>query len=180
MDRLWAPWRLAYVKGDRPDDGSETQQQCVFCTAVEQDDDAALIVHRGRTAYALLNLYPYTNGHVLVTPYRHLAAPSELTSEEALEVWSIVNGSLSALQGAMSPHGANVGLNLGIDAGAGMAAHLHVHVVPRFRGDTNFMASLAETRVLPQSLSDTWQALRDAWPRPDDAPPSRPDLGPRT
>jgi ATP adenylyltransferase len=130
-------------------------------------------------AYALLNLYPYTNGHVLVTPYRHLATPAEMTAEEALEVWSLVNASLEALGGAMAPHGANVGLNLGLDAGAGMAAHLHVHVVPRFRGDTNFMASLAETRVLPQSLADTWRALRDAWPATDGAPSFRPDLGSR-
>ena len=168
MERLWAPWRLAYVKADRPDGDTRTAEACVFCVAVGRGDDDSLIVHRGRTAYALLNLYPYTNGHVLVTPYRHVAAPAELTDEEQLELWSLVNHSLAALDTAMAPHGANVGMNLGVDAGAGVAAHLHVHVVPRFRGDTNFMASFAETRVLPQSLSDTWRALRDAWPRAGD------------
>ncbi len=178
MERLWAPWRLAYVKGDRPDDGP-TAPACVFCAAVEQADETSLIVHRGETAYALLNLYPYTNGHLLVTPYRHVASPGDLTDEEQLEVWSLVNRSLGALERAMAPHGANIGMNLGVDAGAGLAAHLHVHVVPRFRGDTNFMASFADTRVLPQSLADTWRSLAEAWPRSAAPVASDPDPGSR-
>lgn len=165
MEWLWAPWRLAYVKkGSSAESDRGGPPRCVFCAALEKTDRDALIVHRGETAYVLLNLYPYTNGHVLVTPYRHVAAPAELTVDEQLEIWDLVTRSLAALDASMAPHGANVGINLGLDAGAGVAAHMHVHVIPRFRGDTNFMASISDTRVVPQSLADTWESLRDAWP----------------
>ena len=160
MERIWAPWRLAFVEaaaGGGP-------LACVFCEAPERGDDvAALIVRRGATCYALLNLYPYTNGHLMVAPYRHVAQPGELTDEERAELWALLDEGLAALDATMAPHAANVGLNLGRAAGQGIEGHLHLHVVPRWHGDTNFMPVLADTRVIPQALDDTCRVLRDAW-----------------
>jgi len=157
-ERLWAPWRLEYVSGAAESDG------CIFCEKPGQDDDAALIVHRGARAYVVLNLYPYTNGHLMVAPYRHLATPAELDADERADVWQLMADSIAALKVAMGPAGFNCGVNLGRAAGAGVEGHLHVHVVPRWNGDTNFMPVLADVRVMPEHLSRTLERVRDAWP----------------
>ena len=160
MDRLWAPWRLEFVKRASGHDPLE----CVFCAAPAQAlDQEALILHRGATCFVILNLYPYTNGHLMITPYRHIALPGEMTSEERTELWDLLDQSLDALDRTLQPHGANAGMNLGRVAGAGIEGHLHLHVVPRWNGDNNFMPVLADTRVMAQHLDDTWRLLRDAW-----------------
>ncbi len=159
MERLWAPWRLAYVK--RPF-GSEPPP-CVFCAAPELDDREALIVHRGESCYVLLNLYPYTNGHMLVAPYRHADRPGALRRDEREELWELFDRSLDVLERVSRPHGVNAGMNIGRAAGAGVEDHLHLHVVPRWSGDTNFMPVLADVRVMAQHLDETWQAIRAAW-----------------
>lgn len=136
----------------------------MFCAAPALDDDRqALILHRGATCFVLLNLYPYTNGHLMIAPYRHVAAPGDLTGDERAELWELLDHALAALDRTLKPHGANSGMNLGRVAGAGIEGHLHLHVVPRWSGDSNFMPVLADTRVMPQHLDDTWRLLRDAW-----------------
>ena len=160
MERLWAPWRLAYVESAA---APSTSGECIFCAKPGLDDREGLILHRGRRCYVLLNLYPYTNGHLMVAPYRHLARPGELDDDERAELWELFDTALGALDRAFHPHGANAGLNLGRAAGAGVEGHLHLHVVPRWNGDTNFMPVLADVRVMAQHLDDSWQALRDAW-----------------
>jgi ATP adenylyltransferase len=158
-ERLWAPWRLEYVAS-----ASEVAG-CIFCEKPELgDDDEALIVHRGTHAYVLLNLYPYTSGHLMVAPYRHLAEPGDLDADERAELWELFDRSLAALRDVMSPHGFNAGINLGRVAGAGVEGHLHLHVVPRWNGDTNFMPVLADVRVIPEHLQRTLEKLRAAWP----------------
>jgi ATP adenylyltransferase len=160
MERLWAPWRLEFVKAASGGD----PLACVFCEApAAGDDEASLIVHRGRTCLVLLNLYPYANGHLLITPYRHVAAPGELTAEERAELWELLDDALGALDRSLRPHGCNVGLNLGRAAGAGIEGHLHLHVVPRWSGDVNFMPVLADVRVMPQHLEETRRVLVEAW-----------------
>ena len=156
-ERLWAPWRLEYIESGGGDG-------CIFCDKPELDDGAALIVHRGRRCYVLLNLYPYSNGHLMVAPYRHLATPGELDEAERAEMWELLDRGIAALTEAMAPHGFNCGVNLGRVAGAGVEGHLHLHVVPRWSGDTNFMPVLADTRVMPEHLSRTLEKLRTAWP----------------
>ncbi len=147
-EQLWAPWRLEYVQ-PRGDAGG-----CVFCAkAAAGGDAAALIVHRGAHAYVLMNLYPYSNGHVMVAPYRHVATPGDLNEAERAELWALLISSVRALTAAMSPHGFNAGLNLGRVAGAGVEGHLHLHVVPRWNGDTNFMPVLADVKVMPEHIS---------------------------
>ncbi len=155
-ERLWAPWRLDYIESGGAD-------ECIFCAKPRGADDENLIVHRGEHAYVLMNLYPYANGHVMVAPYRHLGAPKELSTEERLEMWELLERSVAALERAMSPEGFNTGINLGRVAGAGVVGHLHLHVVPRWNGDTNFMPVLADVRVMPEHLSRTLEKLRAAW-----------------
>jgi ATP adenylyltransferase len=159
MERLWAPWRLQYVKSASDAD----EMECVFCAKQGADDHDALVVHRGERCFAMLNLYPYTNGHLMVAPYRHLAKPGDLDADERAELWELFARSLDVLDATLKPHGANAGLNLGRPAGAGVEGHLHLHVVPRWNGDVNFMPVLADVRVMAQHLDDTWQLLRDAW-----------------
>jgi len=156
-ERLWAPWRLEYVAGAGDAGG------CIFCDKPALSDDDALILHRGKHAFAVLNLYPYANGHLMVAPYRHVATPGELDAEERAELWELMAGSTAALDRAMAPHGYNAGLNLGRVAGAGVEGHIHMHVVPRWNGDTNFMPVLADVRVMPEHLSRTLERVRDAW-----------------
>src|SRR5262249_29500979 len=154
--RLWSPWRLAYVTGT----GSESQTGCIFCDAVTSDGDAGcgrLIVARGGLSYVILNLYPYNNGHLMVVPYRHVAALAAAKSDELSEMMRFVRDSEIALTEAYQPQGINVGINLGRAAGAGVLDHVHIHLVPRWAGDTNFMSVVGETRVLPESLDDTAQ-----------------------
>lgn len=166
MQRLWAPDRLAYIQGEnRPDDGS-AGDACPFCRAPSDDEDASLVVARGVHAYVVLNLYPYNPGHLLVCTYRHVAAFVELSTDERHEIADLTQQALRALTEAFAPHGFNMGMNQGSVGGAGIAAHLHQHVVPRWGGDTNFMPVVAQTKVMPQSLPDTRDALRAAWAEP--------------
>jgi ATP adenylyltransferase len=157
FQRLWAPDRLAYVTG--PKDG-----ECPFCAIPAKSDEDGLVVRRGAVAYAVLNLYPYNPGHLLLVPYRHVADLTELTAEETAEVAELTKQGIVALRAASGAQGFNVGLNLGAVAGAGIAAHLHQHVVPRWGGDTNVMPVVAQTRVLPQLLGQTRDMLAAAWP----------------
>ena len=158
MKQLWAPWRLEYVQG------ADEETGCVFCRAAEAEDDAALVVHRGELAFVLLNKYPYAAGHVMVSPYRHVGEFGDLSSEEALEIHRLAAAGLGALAEAMHPQGYNLGWNLGRIAGAGVVDHVHLHVVPRWAGDTNFMPVLADVKVMPEALGDTRRKLVRAWP----------------
>jgi ATP adenylyltransferase len=154
MERLWSPWRLEYVTGNKA-------IGCVFCLDGEEAaNQRALVVHEGRTCYVILNLYPYNNGHLMVVPRRHLPALGALSPDELQEVAVLTQLSETALTEAYQPHGINVGINLGKPAGAGVEHHLHVHLVPRWNGDTNFMTVVGEMRVLPEDLASSAVRLR--------------------
>ncbi len=162
MDRLYAPWRMAYV--EQPQEPASNATGCVFCDkAASTDDTASLIVHRGKTCFVLLNLFPYNNGHLMVVPYLHTAALADLDTDTSLELLTLAKSAREALALAMHPEGYNLGMNLGTAAGAGIADHLHLHVVPRWNGDTNFMPVLADVKVLPDALENTCRKLREAW-----------------
>jgi ATP adenylyltransferase len=162
--RLWTPHRMAYIKGEGKPSGPGEDEGCPFCQAPKLSDEESLIVARGSLVYAILNLYPYNAGHVLVCPYRHVADYTELTPQETAEFAAFTQHAVRALRQASGPHGFNIGMNLGTVAGAGIAAHLHQHIVPRWGGDTNFMPVVGRTRVLPQLLADTRKLLADTWP----------------
>ena len=156
---LWAPWRLEYVGS------AEEQEGCVFCKAVEAGDDAtALVVHRGQQAIVLLNKFPYASGHLMVAPSRHVGEFGELTDGEALELHRLAGQGIGALSQIYQPQGYNLGWNLGRIAGAGVVDHVHLHVVPRWAGDTNFMPVLADVKVMPEHLAETRRRLAAAWP----------------
>ena len=156
---LWAPWRLEYVGS------ADEQEGCLFCRAGRSDDDEdALVVHRGRHALVLVNKYPYASGHFMVAPLRHVGEFAELTDEEALELHRLAGQGMGALAQIYEPQGFNVGWNLGRIAGAGVVDHVHVHVVPRWAGDTNFMPVLADVKVIPEHLAETRRRLSEAWP----------------
>jgi ATP adenylyltransferase len=162
FERLWTPHRMVYLDGqDKPAD--QTEDQCPFCAAPGRSDEEALIVHRGATSYVVLNLYPYNPGHLLVCPYRHVAGYVDLTPEETTELATLTQDAIRALTAAAEPHGFNVGMNQGPVAGAGISAHLHQHVVPRWGGDSNFLPIIAKTKALPQLLGETRQRLADSW-----------------
>ena len=154
LDRLYTPWRLAYVTG------AAKSSDCVFCAAQETADADALIVLRGSTCFVILNLFPYNNGHLMVVPNRHIATLVDARPEELHEMMEVTRLSEMALREAFNPQGLNVGINLGRAAGAGVADHLHIHLVPRWSGDTNFMTAVGETRVLPEDLAATVARLR--------------------
>ena len=167
FDRLWTPHRMAYIKGEgKPSDGS-AGHDCPFCRAPGVDDAESLVVARGRDVFAVMNLYPYNAGHVLICPYRHVAGYTELTSAEVAELATFTQTALRTLTAVSAPHGFNIGLNQGPIAGAGIAAHLHQHVVPRWGGDNNFMPVVGQTRVLAQLLTETRGLLAEAWPAAD-------------
>jgi ATP adenylyltransferase len=158
--RIWAPWRLPYVK----DAAKDSETECIFCTKpAEDDDEQNLIVHRAERCFVILNLFPYTNGHLMIAPYEHLATLPELDSETLAEMMALTQRSMVVLDEKYGPHGYNAGLNQGRVAGAGYEAHIHFHVVPRWAGDTNYMPVLADTRVMPQSLEESYAALRGAF-----------------
>jgi ATP adenylyltransferase len=171
MGRLDASWRSEYITAataaerNPANPTASSVEGCVFCRilAGEGSDDADLIVFRGELAFVILNAYPYTSGHLMCMPYRHVAMIDELTIEEHNELWLLVSRATSTLTRAYHPEGLNVGANLGRAAGAGVPGHLHVHIVPRWNGDTNFMTSIAEVRVVPEALDVTLQRVRDAW-----------------
>ena len=160
--RLWTPYRLAYIQGqDRPQDDSAGQ--CPFCRAPGLDDAAGLVVRRGRTGYVVMNLYPYSPGHLLVCPYRHVAAYTDLTVEETSELAGLTQAAIRTLGAVSHADGFNLGLNQGAVAGAGIGAHLHQHVVPRWAGDTNFLPIVARTRAIPQLLETARTMLANDW-----------------
>ncbi len=156
---LWAPWRISFIRGEK-------EKRCFMCgleTPVENIPEEALIVHRGKAAFVILNRYPYNSGHLLVVPYRHLGDISGLTAEERLEVMDLCIRAKEVLDKVMCPAGYNVGFNLGLAAGAGVADHIHLHIVPRWNGDCNFMPVIGDTRVVPEALECTARLIRDAW-----------------
>ena len=167
LQRLWTPYRMAYVAGERPVDEHEPSG-CPFCP-MREPRDGDLVVHRGKTGFAVLNLHPYNPGHLMVLPYRHVSDLEELTEEEARELLATTTTAVRVLKQVSSPHAFNVGLNLGGAAGGSLSAHLHQHVVPRWGGDANFITVLADTKVLPQLLEDTADLLRAAWKTGEEA-----------
>jgi ATP adenylyltransferase len=164
MERLWAGWRSSYVAA--AGNGALAGEGSIFRRILDTGlpDEETHVVWRGETCFAILNAFPYTSGHLLVMPFREVGEIEGLTSDEATELWGAVRDAVVALKAAYSPQGVNVGLNLGEAAGAGIPSHLHVHVLPRWNADSNFMTAVAEARVLPEALGDTWRKLRDAWP----------------
>ncbi|WP_114856058.1 HIT domain-containing protein [Brachybacterium sp. YJGR34] len=162
--RLWTPHRMAYIGGENkprdPDDGD----QCPFCTGPRRSDEDALIVHRGEVAYVILNLYPYNAGHLLVCPYRHVSDYTELDDAEVREVAELTRTAMRVVREVSRPAGFNLGMNQGVVAGAGIAAHLHQHLVPRWEGDANFLPVVGRTKAMPMLLSQTRRQYAEAWP----------------
>ncbi len=163
LDRLWAPHRMAYIRGEnKPADSSSGE--CPFCRIPTLDDDAGLVVRRGALAFVVLNLYPYAPGHLMVCPYRHVADYSDTTDEEAAEIADLTRAAMRVVRTVSGAQGFNIGMNQGAVAGAGISAHLHQHVVPRWPGDQNFMPIIGRTKTLPELLGDTRTLLAEAWP----------------
>lgn len=161
--RLWTPHRMIYIKGENKPSHAEAGADCPFCAVPKRTDEDGLIVARGDTVYAVLNLYPYNSGHLMSVPYRHVADYADLDDAETIELARFTQQAMRVIRTVMAPHGFNLGINQGPVAGAGIAAHLHQHVVPRWGGDTNFMPVVGQTRVLPQLLADARAALATAW-----------------
>ena len=155
MEHLWAPWRMSYVTGEKP-------EGCIFCAKPALPDDEALIVYRGELIFIMLNTFPYNTGHLLVAPYRHIADPLDLEPQEGGELMYALRVAMETLGLAMRPEGFNIGANVGAVSGAGFADHMHVHVVPRWGGDTNFMAVTAQVRIVPEALAETHRKLKVA------------------
>ena len=162
VERIWAPWRLEYVK----DASKDNESECIFCAGIEEGpehDAKNLIVERGERCFVILNKYPYTNGHLMVAPYEHVATLQGLDAETVGELMLLAQRGIAALEASYSPHGYNVGFNQGRVAGAGVEHHIHMHVVPRWGGDTNFMPVLGDTRVMNQTLEDSYETVRGAF-----------------
>lgn len=157
MDYLWTPWRYAYVTG------AERATSCIFCEAPKESDEQAHIVYRGTHCYIILNTYPYTNGHVMVVPYAHLDELRKLPVEAANEMMALTQHMEGVLRSLYHPDGLNLGMNIGKAAGAGVAGHIHMHVLPRWVADANFASVIGETRVLPEALEVTWSRIRGAF-----------------
>ncbi len=161
MDRLWSPWRCEYIKSGSTGKADDPQF-CVFCSLLQDTgaDESKLILHRAAHNFVVLNLYPYISGHLLIVPFAHQAELSDLHKEASDELMDLAKHSQAALRDAYSPQGFNLGMNLGAAAGAGVADHLHLHVMPRWAGDTNFMTTVSESRVIPEDLATTYGKLR--------------------
>lgn len=163
MDHLYTPWRMSYLTGDK----KPGPDQCVFCvkaaSADEQTDRAEHILAKSKHVFATLNLYPYNNGHLMVVPYEHVPSMENLSPDALTDLMLMANRAMAALRKVYNPQAFNVGANIGSAAGAGIAAHFHLHIVPRWSGDTNFMTVVGDTRVLPDLLDETWRKLREAW-----------------
>ncbi len=158
MERLWTPWRMAYIQQAA---AVQDVEGCIFCELPEKhDDERTYILHRGDHAFVILNIYPYNSGHLMVAPFRHVADLEGMEAEEAADGFALLKRSIEALKEAYQPHGFNIGMNLGRVAGAGVPDHVHFHVVPRWGGDTNFMPVLGETKVLPELLDETYATLK--------------------
>jgi diadenosine tetraphosphate (Ap4A) HIT family hydrolase len=164
MERLWAGWRSSYVAA--AGNGALAGEGSIFRRILEsgRPDSETHIVWRGSLTFAILNAYPYTSGHMLLMPYREVGELEDLTDAESDELWAAVRSAVVAIKRAYHPHGVNIGANLGEAAGAGVPSHVHLHVLPRWNADSNFMTSIAEARVLPETLGDSWRKLRQAWP----------------
>jgi ATP adenylyltransferase len=161
FQRLWTPHRLVYIQtGQQPAD-----DQCPFCIAPTLDDETSLIVHRGEHAFVLLNLFPYNSGHLLVCPYRHVDTYDKATTDEVAEIGKLTQQAMTALTNSSGNHGFNIGMNQGEVAGAGIAAHLHQHVVPRWANDANFFPIIAQTKALPKLLGEVREEISKAWPK---------------
>jgi ATP adenylyltransferase len=156
MDYLWTPWRYAYVTG------ADQAKECIFCAATELSDETARIVYRGTHCYLILNTFPYTNGHVMIVPYAHLDELQKLPAEAANEMMALAQRMESVLRTLYRPNGINLGMNVGKAAGAGVAGHIHMHILPRWIADANFMSVIGETRVLPEAQEVTWERIRAA------------------
>lgn len=161
FDRLWTPHRMVYISGAAK---PQPSRECPFCAAPRRDDAEGLIVHRGGLAYVVMNLFPYSPGHLLICPYRHVSDYTDITVEETAEVAHLTQTAMRVLRQVSRPAGFNLGMNQGDVAGAGIAAHLHQHVVPRWLGDMNFLPIIGQTKALPQLLGDARLALAQAWP----------------
>lgn len=186
MEHLWSPWRMKYIRqgattplvpsgnvsATRPlssplrESAHSESQPCIFCEKPREDrDEANLIVHRGERAFVILNLYPYNNGHFMVVPYPHVSTLENLDTATLTEIMVFTKQGLTALRFAYNPHAFNVGINIGAAAGAGIADHVHLHVVPRWPGDTNYMTTVSGVRVIPEDLRETYRLVKNAWPR---------------
>jgi len=166
IERLWTPHRMAYLKGENKPSDSEAGHQCPFCRIPALDDETGLVVRRGALTFVVLNLYPYSPGHLMICPYRHVPDYTEVSTEEAAEIAAFTQQAMTTIRKVSGAQGFNIGMNQGSVAGAGIAAHLHQHVVPRWLGDQNFMPVIGRTRTLPQLLTDTRLLLADAWSSP--------------
>jgi diadenosine tetraphosphate (Ap4A) HIT family hydrolase len=170
LQNLWAGWRSEYIveatARERAGDLTHVSENCVFCRIAQSGPPSEdnLMVWRGAYTFAVMNAYPYTSGHMLVMPLRHAGSLAELTKEESDELWAATQAAIAAAERAYDPDGLNIGANLGRAAGAGIPAHVHLHVVPRWSGDTNFMTSVGGTRVMPETLQLAWKKLSEAWP----------------
>jgi len=164
FQRLWTPHRMAYLNGENKPADDEAGQ-CPFCRGPAGPDEDALIVARGEHAFVLCNLYPYNTGHVMVCPYRHVSLYPDLTAAETSDIAELTKTAMRVITEVSGCHGFNIGMNQGAVAGAGIAAHLHQHVVPRWGGDSNFLPIIAQTKALPELLADTRRRLADAWPK---------------
>jgi len=153
---LYAPWRYTYIKSTV----EEKRRECIFCEAVRKSDDESLILYRGRHSYIIMNLYPYNTGHIMVVPYRHVPSIEDLTEDEILEIMLLTKAALKAIRKVYNPHGFNIGVNLGRVAGAGVEEHVHIHIVPRWNGDTNFMPVIAGVKVISQDVREAYKALK--------------------
>jgi ATP adenylyltransferase len=161
MDYLWTPWRYAYVSGSHQATG------CVFCDAPkEKDDSKVFIVHRGKSCFIILNAFPYTPGHVMIVPYQHLDELQKLPADAANEMMALTQRMETVLRELYRPDGINLGMNIGKAAGAGIAGHIHMHILPRWVADSNFVSVIGETRVLPETLEETWKRMREAMLQP--------------
>jgi ATP adenylyltransferase len=164
LERLWAGWRTAYIDGVATQAPPEGDHECLFERLARGRDDESLVLARNEHAFAVMNAYPYTSGHVMIAPLRHESSLAGLSRDEAAAVMALVQDANVAVLAAYSPDGLNVGANIGRAAGAGIPGHVHVHVLPRWTGDTNFMTTVAEARVLPEPLSMSYEKLRAVWP----------------
>ncbi len=154
MNNLWTPWRYKYII-------SEKEKECVFCRAAETENESESgVLYKGKNSIVILNRYPYSNGHLMIAPAKHFSSPEESSNDELLEIFSLMKSTMAILREEYNPDGINVGMNVGTAAGAGIGDHYHLHIVPRWTGDTNFMSVVADTRLIPQSLEEIWNSLK--------------------
>ena len=158
MDRMWAPWRIGYILSNKKEDG------CVFCNAYNAiDDKEKLVIYRSTHSFVIMNLFPYNAGHIMIVPNRHINSPVLLNQDEQLDMFNMVNKSLEVLKAVLKPDGFNLGMNLNRTAGAGIEDHIHIHVVPRWNGDTNFMTTVSDTKVISEAIEETYDKIKNAF-----------------